>query len=113
MAQYVYSTFFLSGLYVPEGRVVYYYTVPAGFTAVIRQITCSDASWDTDDQMGVYLSPYDTRIFATPSLNPLNTDPAVYNAEGRWVQNQDGGIGLEVYQGNWTVYVGGYLLTNP
>lgn len=109
MAQSVYSTqFILYGEETPNTV----FEVPAGFTAVIRQISyCVQASASL---FSVNVADSDAAPANAIDLRTITALDDSTHVEGRWVVPEGGLIELFVDNvgSNPTVYIGGYLLRN-
>ena len=88
------------------------FAVPAGYTAVVRQISCVQDIGDWE--LGLVIQDSE----AAPTLQVFGTTaigaPASVQAEGRWVVPGGGIITVELTEigSACFVYVGGYLLQN-
>lgn len=88
------------------------FDVPAGMTAVVRQVNVVQSAGAYN--FGLYIADSDiapeVQVLADVSGGTFNT----YTASGRWVVNEGGHIRIYVSTilDSLNVYVGGYLLTN-
>lgn len=111
MARAVYSTVLYRGM--PDPGVSGLYLCPEGYTTVVRdiQVISPKVLADLPDFFIVYDSASGARVFSITS--PYVDYYRQYQWEGRAVFNAGDLIECNAANGDWWLYMSGYLLTLP
>lgn len=109
MSNPVYSQPFVQ--YTPDTPNLQY-LVPAGYTAVVRQLTIVNTV--SAYEYAWYIADSEAAPQLTIAFNASVTIQTDQSQEGRWVVGEGGLIGLyvSVIGDNMNAYAGGYLLRN-